>query len=252
MPMGTAPTAIVPDKPLLSQPQRILNTFFDPVKTFTDLRRGAAWWLAFIVISICSYVFVAAVAQKIGFDQVSENQMKQNTKQMEKIDQLPPADRARAMQMGATITKYISYCFPIVALLIFVITAAIFMAIFNFGFGADVRFGVALAIIVYASLTGTLKSILTAITLFAGANPENFTFENPLASNLGFFVDMNAHPALYRFASSMDIFMIWYLVLIGLGFACVSKVKRGTAIGVVVGIWLLWVLGATALKAVTS
>jgi hypothetical protein len=248
--MGTAPTEIVADKPLLSQPQRIINTFFDPVKTFTDLRRGTAWWLAFIVISICSYIFVAAVAQKIGFEQVNENQMKLNPKQAERMEQMPPADRARAMQIGVTITKVISFAFPAFALLIFVITAAILMAVFNFGFGADVGFGRALAVVVYASLTGSIKSLLTAITLFAGASPENFTFDNPLASNLGFFVDMNAHPALYRFASSMDIFMIWYVVLLGLGFACVSKVKRGTGIGVVVGLWLFWVLVATAIKAI--
>ncbi|MDP9267429.1 MAG: YIP1 family protein [Acidobacteriota bacterium] len=247
---GTAPTTIVAEKPQLSQPQRIINTFIDPVKTFTDLRRGTAWWMAFIFIAICSYVFVAAVATKIGFEQVNENQMRMNPKQMERIDQMPPADRARAMDMGAKITKYISYGFPVVALIVFAITAAILMAIFNFGFGAQVSFGQSLAVVVYASLTGSLKSLLTAIALFAGANPENFTFENPIASNLGFFVDMNAHPVLYRFASSMDVFMIWYVVLLGLGYACISKVKRGTAIGVVAGLWLGWVLIATAIKAI--
>jgi len=251
--MGTLPTTIVaPEKPQLSQPQRIINTFIDPVKTFTDLRRGTAWWMAFVFVALCSYVFIAAVATKIGFEQVNENQMKLNPKQMERIDQMPPADRANAMALGVKITRGISFAFPVVALIIFAITAAILMAVFNFGLGAQVGFAQSLAVVVYASLTGTLKSLLTAITLFAGANPENFTFENPLASNLGFFVDMNAHPALYRFASSMDIFMIWYVVLLGLGFSCVSKVKRGTAIGVVVGLWLAWVLGATALKAVMS
>ncbi|MBI2678205.1 MAG: YIP1 family protein [Candidatus Koribacter versatilis] len=245
---GTAPTE-VSQGPLLSQPQRIINTFFDPVKTFTDLRRGNAWWMAFLFSAIISYVFIFAVASKVGWEQVTENQMKLNPKQAERMEQMPPADRARAMEMGVKFTKYISFAFPVIALLVTAVFAALFMAIFNFGFGAQVGFGTSFAINIYVGLVGSVKALITAITLFAGMDPENFTFDNPIASNLSYFVDVNAHPALHRFAYSMDIFTIWTVVLLGIGYSCVSKVKRGTAIGVVAGLWLLWVLGATALKA---
>jgi hypothetical protein len=246
---GTAPTEIS-QGPLLSQPQRIINTFFDPVKTFTDLNRGTAWWMAFLLSVIISYGFVAAVATKVTFEQANENEMKLNPKQMEKMDQMPPDQRARAIGIGVTITKVISYAYPVAAFIGILLTALILMAAFNFGMGGNVGFGKAIAATVYAQLVLAIKGLLVAITLFAGVNPENFTFSNPLASNLGYFVDVNAHPALYRFGSSMDVFMIWYVILLGLGFSCISKVKRGTAIGVVVGLWLAWVLIATGIKAI--
>src|SRR5437868_8057559 len=82
MPMGTAPTEISQGA-LLSQPQRIINTFFDPVKTFTDLNRSTAWWMAFLLSVIISYGFVAAVATKVTFEQANENEMKLSPKQME-------------------------------------------------------------------------------------------------------------------------------------------------------------------------
>ena len=250
MDAGTAPTEIN-QGPLLSQPARIINTFVDPVKTFTDLNRGSAWLLAFLLSVIISYGFVAAVAMKVTFEQANENEMKLSPKQMERIEQMPPADRDRAMQMGVTITKWVSYLYPIAAFIGIALTALILMAVFNFGMGGSVTFGKAIAVVVYAQLVLAIKGLLVAISLFAGKDPENFTFSNPLASNLGYFIDVNAHPALYRFGSSMDIFMIWYVVLLGIGFACVSgKVKRGTGIMVVTGLWLAWVLGATALKAI--
>src|SRR5437879_5201569 len=107
---GTAPTEIS-QGPLLSQPQRIINTFFEPAKTFTDLNRGTAWWMAFLLSVIISYGFVAAVATKVTFEQANENEMKLSPKQMEKMDQMPPADRARAIGIGVTITKVISYAY---------------------------------------------------------------------------------------------------------------------------------------------
>src|SRR3954465_8280168 len=242
--MGTMPTTVVAEKPLLSQPERIANTFFDPTKTFTDIRRGTAWWMAFLVSAIIAWVLVFAVGSKVGWEQVSENQMKLQPKQMERIEQMPPDQRANAMAVGVKFTKYLSYSFPLVALIFTAIFAAFFMAIFNFGLGAQIRYGQSFAVNIYVGLIGSLKALITAITLFAGMDPENFTFDNPIATNLGYFVDINAHPALHRFAYSMDIFTIWTVLLLGVGYSAVSggKVKRGTAIGVVVGLWLAWVL----------
>ena len=54
---------------------------------------------------------------------------------------------------------------------------------------------------------------------------------------------------------SVDIFTIWTLVLTGIGFSCITKVKRGTCMGVVFGWWVVVVLvgaghcGAVLLRA---
>jgi hypothetical protein len=251
--MSTAPTAPVPaEQPQLSQPQRILNVFFDPVKTFTDLKRGTAWWMAFLLIAISSYAFIATVASKIGWEQVSENQMKMNPKAAERMEQMTPDQRAQALKMGVTITKGISYAIPVVSLVIMALIAAVVMATLNFGFGADVTFARALAVVVYANVVSIIKAILVIVTLFAGASPEDFTFQNPLASNLGYFVNMSEHRALYALGSALDIFTIWTLVLTGIGFACVSRAKRGTALGVVFGWWALMTLVSVGFAALAG
>jgi hypothetical protein len=50
-------------------------------------------------------------------------------------------------------------------------------------------------------------------------------------------------------ATALDVFMIWTIILMGIGFACNSKVKRGTAIGIVAGLYLFYKLIASGLMA---
>jgi hypothetical protein len=48
-------------------------------------------------------------------------------------------------------------------------------------------------------------------------------------------------------ASSIDLITIWSIVLIGIGFASTSKVKRSTALMVVAGWYLLYKLVSSGL-----
>ena len=60
-------------------------------------------------------------------------------------------------------------------------------------------------------------------------SPDSFTFQNPVATNPGYFLNPADNVFLYSVATGIDIFMIWTLVLTAIGFTCVSKVKRGTS-----------------------
>ncbi|MBV9086473.1 MAG: hypothetical protein JOY79_03225, partial [Acidobacteriaceae bacterium] len=103
----------------LSEPQRIINTFIAPSKTFADVKRVGRWWAPWLLISIFSYALVGVVAQKIGFDQVTENQLKLSPKRAEQLEKSPPEDRARRMQFSVTITKTISLLIPLVNVIYF-------------------------------------------------------------------------------------------------------------------------------------
>jgi hypothetical protein len=48
-------------------------------------------------------------------------------------------------------------------------------------------------------------------------------------------------------ASSLDVLSIWTIVLVGIGFACTSKVKRSTAIAIVAGWYLFYKVAMSAL-----
>jgi hypothetical protein len=234
MPVTPAPAPAGEAAPL-SEPARILNTFIAPRKTFTDVRRNASWWGPFLLIVVFSISFVYIGGEKVGFRKIMENQLRAQPKRQAQIENLPPDQREQQMEKGATISKYVSYGFWAIQLIILLIISGVLFATFKFAAGADIKFKQAFAIVMYAGLPGLLRVLLAILSLVTGASPDSFTFQNPVATNPGYFMNPADSPFLYSLASSCDIFLIWTLVLTAIGFTCVSKVKSGTAYAIVFG-----------------
>ncbi|HTS34729.1 MAG TPA: YIP1 family protein [Candidatus Solibacter sp.] len=253
--MAAAPVVPAPPAPEaapLSQGARIINTFIAPSKTFTDLRRSAAWWAPFLLLVIVSSALVFTAGQKIGFRKIMENQMQSQPKAQARLENLPADQRERQLDAGAKFTGIFSYIFPIFLLLIWLFVALVNWATFRVAVGADISFGKSLAIIIYATLPLTLRSVLSIGSVLAGVNADSFSFQNPLASNPGYFMNPADGVFLYGIATAVDIFMIWTLVLTAIGFACVAKIKTGTAYAVVFGWWAVLTIAVTGVSAAFS
>jgi len=248
-PVATNPEGQAP----LSEGQRIIGTFISPYVTLADIKRNASWWAPWILISVVSLLFVFAVDKKIGWDQVVENKLaSMSDKQKEKLEQAPPAQRdqqVKGMRIGY---QYISYAIPVVLLIIFAVVAAVFMGTFNFGLGAEVTYKQSFAVVMYGALPTIIRGILAAIVVFAIANPQEFNFENAVATNPGFLVSESSNPVLYRFLASLDVFSIWQYIVTGLGFAAISKVKKSTAVGVTLGWYFVIVLFRMGFSAIVG
>ncbi len=64
--------------------------------------------------------------------------------------------------------------------------------------------------------------------------------------------DPSGSAVLRALLTPLDIITIWSLVLVAIGITCISKVKRGTAFGVVFGWFAVYVLGKVAFAALFS
>lgn len=247
------PTPTEPSTPALTQAQRVTYAFTAPSKTFTDILRDASWWLPFLLSIIVSVGFVATVQTKVGWDKVTENQVKLNPKQAEKMANLPPDQAARGKLIGEKITQYVSYGFPILSLILAVIFAAVLLATMNFGFGGQASFSRLFAVVFYAWLPGLIKPLLAIIILFAGVDPDSFLISNPVGTNPGYYLNALETPKwLYVLASSLDIISIWTFVLLAIGCATVAKVKRSSGYIAVFGWWFLLLLLRMAGAAISS
>lgn len=248
-----AAAVVPPQEPApLSEGQRLLDTFIAPSKTFTDLRRSASWWAPFLISAIVSLMFVYVVDQKVGLRKVAENQLQLQPKQAERIESLPADQREKAMQQQVTVTKAISFGYPLIILLWSAIVAAVLLATLKFGASADIKFKTLYALVIYAGLPGIFKGLLAALSLLAGVSSDSFTFQNPVATNPGYFIDPVASPVLYRLLTAFDVFIIWTLVLTAIGITCISKVKTGTAFAVVFGWYVVLTLFGVGIAAAFS
>jgi hypothetical protein len=246
LPESPAPT---PEPARLSEGARIINTFIAPSKTFTDLRRSASWWAPWILISIFSIIFVYAMGKQVGFDQISKNQVAHSSR-AEQFDKLPADQQAKQLQLSTKIIGFFAYGSPLMILFYFLIETVALWVTFKIAAGGETTFGQAYAIVMYSALTGIVGAILGTISLFAGVNPEGFDVNNPVGTNLAYYLDPETTGKFLRgMASSVDLINIWAIVLIGIGFACTSKVKRSTAIAIVAGWYLAFKLLTSALGA---
>jgi Yip1 domain len=231
----------------LTEAQRIVNVFSSPSKTFQDINRSGRWLVPFLLIAIVPYVVVFAVDRKIGFAKVAENEMRLNPRTADKLDQAPADQRTQQISIGTTITKALAYMSGPSIFLTGLTLAWIFMGSITWGLGKKISFGKSLAVVMYAWLPSIIKGILTIAVIFA--QPEHFTFSNPLGTNPAFYLDVNATQHwLYTLLSFADVFTVWYLVLLAIGFSAVAGVKRSESMIVVFGWWAVLIVVSTGLS----
>jgi hypothetical protein len=93
-----------------------------------------------------------------------------------------------------------------------------------------------------ASFIGILGTIITLLTMTL--------FNSMYATPSGALLVLGTFdPTRFadRLLSSLNVFTIWQVVVLGFGMAAVAGKSRGTAMGMVFGLWVVWVLLSSAM-----
>lgn len=243
--MSTPALPAEPVVPALSEGQRLLYTFTAPSKTMADLRRNASWWIPWLLVSILSIGFAFTVDKKIGWAQIMETQIQSNPKAAEKLEKVPADQREKIMKMQVMGARVVSYASPVVTLLGFVVMAGVLLGIFNFGFGAKLRFNEMMGVTAYSFLPSIFNTLLMILVVFF-VDPEQFDIKSPLATNPGYFVP-SSMPLLKGALGAFDVFTLWQLFLIAVGVSQLSKVKKMPAFVTLFVLVLLFKVATSAL-----
>lgn len=218
--------------------ERLVDTFVAPSATFRAILRSASWWLPFIVLAVSSLALSYTIQQKVGFEQLTENQIHLSPAREAQINSLEPAARADAIHRGAVVTQYISYSYPVLILITAAFAALILWATFNFGLGAQTTFPQMLSVWLYASLPRLVTILVAVVSLWFGNSAESFNPQYPAGTNLGYYLTDSPN-WLRVLLSFFDVVGIWTVVLLIIGTATVAKMKTGKAAAAIVGWWVL-------------
>ena len=235
----------------LSQVERVVDTFVAPSKTFTDILRSANCWLPLVLMVVLTLAFSFAVDKKIGYRAVAETNVAHSPAQQDRMQNLTPEAREHAMELSANITRIIAYGSFVFILLIILIHTLLLWASFNFVLGAKATFPKVFAVITFAGLPKIFVSILTIALLFAGVGTDNFDLNNPVGTNLGYFLSSQSR-AVQVAGSFFDVFGLWSLILLVLGMSILSGKKMAASAIVVVGWWVFGLLVLTGFTAAFS
>ena len=239
-----APEAAAPISPI----GRIIGVFTSPKQTFTSIAEKPSWVAPMLLMMILAVVVGGLLNSKMNWAQYIRHKAEENPR----FEQLSEDKKDEAVAGQVKFWAGFSYAIGAVAIPISIlIFAGIYLVAFNLMSGAGVRYGQSFAITTHAFLPAAITSVLAMIILplktYGDVDPENI-----VATSLKAYLPETAPKPLLALGGSLELFWIWCLVLVAIGFAAANprKVKPGAAFGIVFGLWAIWVLAKVAWAAI--
>jgi hypothetical protein len=216
--------------------QRIIGVLFSPDATFASIARRPDWVVPLALIVILSLANGILISSRIDFGAPAREAMAQN-KNMTQQDM----DRAERMSVGmGKVAKFIG---PVIAIIVLLIVAGALLLTVRL-MGGEGDFKQAFSVTCYAWIPNIIQAIvLTIIVLAKGStaiNPQ--TIPTIVRSNPAFLVDMKTQPMAFALLSSLDLFTIWVIVLLVIGFAYVGRISKAKAAVAVLSLWAVTIL----------
>jgi hypothetical protein len=236
-----------------SQLARVGQLFWSPTKLFTGILRNRSWWFPYLLTVVCAYALTFAAIHELGFEKLTMNAIHADAGEAATISSGATEEQARQAFLTAETTfKIGAYGGPALILLYNVGYALVLWFGLNTGAGGRAQFSAIFAVLLYADLIQDVKSLAATAVLYFDPDSINFNFQNPLGSNLGYYLGTNHAGWLHSLAEGIDAVTIWYLLMISWGCSVVAKLPKMQAAAVVFGIWLMIVSVRVAWEAITK
>ena len=127
----------------------------------------------------------------------------------------------------------------------------VFWASFK-AFGWDFTFRQGLGATTHSFMPGVLGALLLIPVILQRRRSTRRRWGTCCSPTSGFSWTSRLRPALHSLLASIDVFSLWSLILLTIGFAAAARISRKAAGGVVFAIWALYVLGKAGVTALTS
>ena len=223
--------------------------FFSPKATFQDIVRKPSWIAPVAILIIIWFCLSVSLAKHADWLEISKDQIAKSKFASSRFDQLNDDQKTRAYEQAAERSKVIRYVRGVVGWpLLLVIFGGIYLGVFKLIGGARTNFVTAFAITAFAHLPVGLKE-LTSIPVVFLKDPASIDPDNFLASNPAVIFGNDLAPWQLVPLAFFDIFNIWALVLVAIGFSAADpkKLPLGKSLGIVFGVTLAFMLFFTGL-----
>ena len=244
---GVEPAAPAPPQEPKPNPfSRIAGVFFAPGETFASIVRRPDFVVPLVLILVVSLVTGILVAEKVDFKALAREAVENASR-----PGASPEFQQRQINMMGGVMKASAFLAPFITVVSMVILAAVVFAAFKI-FGGEGDFLQAFSITVYAWMPNLIRAIVSVVAIMAKKSISMYSLQNPVASNPGYFVNAKLHPILAAFLGSFDVFTIWVVILMIIGFAAMSRFSRAKATAIMLSLFaikVLFAVGGGALQA---
>jgi len=242
----------MPEPPGAAEPQNFFSclggVYSSPAATFGAMGRSPQVLVPIIALVVIGLLLGYFMVQKIDMGALAVDQLEQQVAKgritQEQFDQLK--QRVAASPQYRTVISI-----PIQFLLLVLVIAGIAKLVSGTFLGAENRFKAIFSVTLFAWIAVSIVYYALFVLILYLKNPADITASNVnslVASNLGAWIagilgDDGSPGFLIRLAGWIDIFAIWKIVLLAIGYSAVSrKLKTATAAA-----WLGAIYGVIAI-----
>jgi len=241
----SAPTSVVPDKNLVA---RFIGVITSPRETFEVVAAHPSWLLMALVVVVLTgapamWFQSTAIGKQAALD---ESVRYMQSFGMTVSDQAYEAIKKGVMEPSVVRQVGTVVAMTVMPLLVWAIIAGLAMGIVGVMMGGSGSFKQAFSAVVHSSVIGVIGVFVITPLNYAR---ESMTSATNLAVLLPFLPDGSF---LARFLGMMDIFRLWWMVVLAIGFGVVFKKKTGTMAALIFGIYVVIAIGFAAFMAARS
>jgi hypothetical protein len=211
---------------------RIFGIFHRPGEVYQNLSDKPDWIAPFIIVLLVFLIFVSLTLPTIILPEQSKTVLENLPEEMPEERKEEIVERMTGTQ--GMIFGIIGTVFS--ALFLLFARAGIFLGIFSL-FGGKSTYKHSLAIVSYAMLIHVPDSIVKGILMFIKQTPRVYT---SLALLMPGADPLTSKP--FQLLGRFDIFTIWELSLLSIGFAIMNKLPVKKSAGIIFGIWIIWIV----------
>ena len=248
--MATIPAPMAEPQAAISPFGRIIGVLFSPKATFEDIARKPSWLLPVVISTILGIASTVVLNQRVDWRDYIMQQMEKSPR----AANMPADQKEKQAEISAKVTVYIVYLAGAIGSAGFaVVVGAVMMLAYNLLAGAGASFSQSFAIAAHTLVVGIVSTPIFLLVLLL--RPKGtIDPENPVATNLAAFLPEESSKWLMTLCKSVDIFTIWMLVLIAIGFAAVNpkKLKGSKSYAIAFSVWGALVLVKVLWAFVTS
>lgn len=226
---------------------RVVGALVAPGDTFRAIAARPTWLAPLLVMMVLATVVGGMVTARIDMAQVIRHRLEAAGSQpsLEQID-----------QRVETMKKLQPYLAVLQGLIVtpgfYLVCALLFWMAFKL-LGSDLSYKASFATFLYGLLPLALVQALLTIPVIwsrASFTQDEASSGSFLTSNLAALAPEGIGGVARALLASADLFSVWAVVLLAIGYRLVAGVSRATATGVVLGLWLLGVALKVALVAI--
>ena len=230
------PEIIERDEPQMSELAIIGNIFFEPGRTFEDLRRKPRFIIATVIVSLLIASYGLILAAKVGDAGIRQFIVEQLDKNPRAVA-MDSGTKAKAVDMQMTISKAGRFASPVLIAAVMAI-GGLFYWVAAKVFGGTGGFLHCWSVFVYSALPPTVISMIGnfIVLFFKSANEIDLATSQRgvIHANLAALMDGRSAPVLATLIGTIDLFMIWGWILAAIGLRITNKISSASAWAVVI------------------